>query len=345
MSKPRLLVLYGGVSEEHGVSIKSARELARGLDLDKYTPVYVYITREGRWLPSESPFDEPARGSLAVLSTDKTSKSLLILKDGRYSALPVDCAFPMLHGKYGEDGTIQGILDASGIPYVGCGASASILCMDKPLAYLVALSVGITVPRHCVLAGCGEIPTLDLPYPLIVKPARSGSSFGVSKVNDRDELLGAVRHARLYDDKVLIEEHIAGREISCAMLGNGSDPFVGELDQIELSGGFFRIHQEANPEQGSGNAAISVPAPIPDESRALAIATAKTIYRALGCRGLARVDMFLTPDNKIVLNEINTMPGFTSYSRYPRMMACAGVNMRELIDRLIALALDNGGVI
>jgi D-alanine--(R)-lactate ligase len=172
-----------------------------------------------------------------------------------------------------------------------------------------------------------------------VKPARSGSSFGVSKASHEDELLGAVEAARQYDSKVLVEEAVVGSEVGCAVLGNDTDLIVGEVDQIGLSHGFFRIHQESAPESGSENSTITVPADISAESRLLVQQTAKAIYRALGCRGLARVDMFLTDDGSVVLNEVNTFPGMTSYSRYPRMMTAAGLPLAEVIDQVVSLAL------
>lgn len=342
MGKLKLLVLYGGISEEHAVSIKSARELSRYLDIAKYNPIYVFVGRDGRWQLVNTPEEEPENGTPVAPSTDRKNKGLVVMKDGRYEILPVDVAFPMLHGKYGEDGTVQGVLASSGIPYVGCGITASALCMDKALTYLVASEAGIRVPRHKLLWG-NEIAAGDLKYPLFVKPARSGSSFGVSKVYGPALLPSAVYAALAYDDKVLLEEAVVGSEIGCAVLENGSTLFTGALDQIELTDGFFRIHQEAKPEQGSENAVIHVPALISDHMRASLIETAITVYRALGCRGLARVDMFLTKDGQVVLNEVNSMPGFASYSRYPRMMAEAGISMCEAVDRLIALALEQGG--
>jgi D-alanine--(R)-lactate ligase len=341
-NKLRLLVLYGGASEEHGVSVKSAREFSRRLNSARYDTIYVYIDRDGIWRPTESPDSEPAQGTFAALSTDRGNKGLIVLKGGSYRIMPVDAAFPMLHGKYGEDGVIQGALEASGIPYAGCGIAASALCMDKALTYMVVSEAGVRVPRHRTI-GANAVTTGGLKYPLFVKPARSGSSFGVSKVSEAASLEASVRAALEYDDKVLLEEAVEGLEIGCALMGNGSNLIAGGLDQIGLSGGFFRIHQESKPEQGSENATITVPAPIPEAARTLAVETAKTVFRALGCRGLARVDMFLTPDGRITLNEVNTMPGFTSYSRYPRMMACAGFSLGDVIDRLIDLALEKEG--
>jgi D-alanine--(R)-lactate ligase len=211
--------------------------------------------------------------------------------------------------------------------------------MDKSLAYIVAGHAGIATPTFWTVTADENVDPDELPYPVFVKPARSGSSFGVSKVYRQDELPGAVKAARQYDSKVLIEEAVVGSEVGCAILGNDHDLLVGEVDRIALSHGFFRIHQESAPERGSENSTPIVPADISAESRSLVQETAKAIYRALGCRGLARVDMFLKEDGNVVLNEVNTLPGMTSYSRYPRMMAAAGLPLAEVIDRTVSLAL------
>lgn len=183
-----------------------------------------------------------------------------------------------------------------------------------------------------------SVRTETLEFPLFVKPARSGSSFGVNKVEKAEELCAAIIEAKKYDEKVLIEQAVSGIEVGCAILGNGSDSVVGEVDQIDLKHGFFRIHQEAQPEKGSENATVKVPADLPMGVKKQIQNTAKKIYQILGCRGLSRVDLFLREDGHIILNEVNTMPGFTSYSRYPRMMTAAGFSLSELIDRLIELA-------
>jgi D-alanine--(R)-lactate ligase len=211
--------------------------------------------------------------------------------------------------------------------------------MDKSLAYVVARSAGIATPSFWTVTQDADIDADQLTYPVFVKPARSGSSFGVTKVSRGEELESAVQTARQYDSKVVIEEAVVGSEVGCAIHGNDLDLFAGEVDQIALSGGFFRIHQERAPEQGSDNATVIVPADISAESRSLVQETAKAIYRALGCSGLARVDMFLTPDGRVVLNEVNTFPGMTSYSRYPRMMAAAGLSFSAVIDRIVSLTL------
>jgi D-alanine--(R)-lactate ligase len=317
--------------------VKSAQEVARHLDTAKYEPFYIGITTSGHWKLCDGPAADWDNGSCrrVVLSPDRGVRGLLVLEDGRYETISLDCVLPVLHGRLGEDGAMQGLLELAGIPYAGCDIQSSALCMDKSLTYMVARAAGIATPRFW---DDGADPG-QLPYPVFVKPARSGSSFGVSKVSRAEDLPGAVQAARRYDPKVLIEEAVAGSEVGCAVLGNGSDLLAGEVDQIALSHGFFRIHQEDAPETGSDNATVLVPADISQESRTLVQETAKAVYRALGCRGLSRVDMFLTEDGRVVLNEVNTFPGMTSYSRYPRMMAAAGLPLGEVIDRMVSLAL------
>jgi D-alanine---(R)-lactate ligase len=342
MDKLRVALLFGGTSEEHAVSCKSAQEVAKSLDLDKYEPFYVGITTRGDWKLCDGPDPdwETGRCFPAVLSPDQGVHGLLVQKRGHSEVVPVDVVFPVLHGKHGEDGAIQGLLSLSGVPYVGCDIQSSALCMDKSLTYLVARQVGVPTPRFRTVAAGGDVDSDGLTYPVFVKPARSGSSFGVSKVSRREELPGAIDTARRYDAKVLVEEAVTGSEVGCAVLGNGADLIVGEPDRVALSHGFFRIHQEQQPESGSENATFIVPADISPESRELVQATARTLYQALGCRGLARVDLFLLKDGTVVLNEVNTMPGLTSYSRFPRMMAATGLSLADVIDRIVALALS-----
>jgi D-alanine--(R)-lactate ligase len=341
MDRLRLGVIFGGCSEEHPVSVKSAQEVAKNLDTEKYEPFYIGITTSGAWRLCDGPDAqwEDGSGRPAVLSPDRSVRGLLVLDEGRYEAIGLDLVFPVLHGKLGEDGAMQGLLELSGIPYVGCDVQSSALCMDKSLAYVVARSAGVATPKFWTVTANEDIDPDRLPYPVFVKPARSGSSFGVSKVSRAEELPTAVETARQYDSKVLIEEAVAGSEVGCAILGNGTDLLVGEVDRIALSDGFFRIHQESEPESGSENSTVTVPAGISAESRLLVQETAKTIYRALGCGGLARVDMFLEEDGTVVLNEVNTLPGLTSYSRYPRMMAAAGLPLAEVIDRMVSTTL------
>ncbi|HEU5429193.1 MAG TPA: D-alanine--(R)-lactate ligase [Actinocrinis sp.] len=342
MARLKVAVLFGGACEEHPVSVKSAQEVAKHLDLEKYQPFWIGITKSGAWKLCDGPDTDLAVGTSwrpVVLSPDRSVHGLLVLEHGRYETIRLDVVLPVLHGKLGEDGAIQGLLELSGIPYAGCDIQSSALCMDKSLAYIVARSAGIATPNFWTVAANEKMELDQLAYPLFVKPARSGSSFGVSKATCEDELLSAVEAARQYDSKVLIEEAVIGSEVGCAILGNGPDLIAGEVDRISLSHGFFRIHQESEPESRSENSTPIVPADIPIESRSLVQETARTIYRALGCSGLARVDMFLKDDGTVVLNEVNTLPGMTSYSRYPRMMAAAGLPLAEVIDRIVALAV------
>jgi D-alanine--(R)-lactate ligase len=341
MDRLKVGIVFGGCSEEHPISVKSAQEVANNLDTEKYEPFYIGITKDGAWKLCDGPDEnwEIDNCRPAVLLPDRDVHGLLVLEQGEFKTIRLDVVMPVLHGKLGEDGAMQGLLELSGIPYVGCDVQSSALCMDKSLAYIVARNAGIATPNFWIIAANENIDPDRLTYPVFVKPARSGSSFGVSKVACKEELLSAVETARAYDSKILIEEPVVGSEVGCAVLGNDLELFVGEPDRIALSHGFFRIHQEDEPESGSENSTPIVPADISAASRSRVLETAKALYRALGCRGLSRVDMFLKEDGEVVLNEVNTLPGMTSYSRYPRMMAAAGLSFAELIDRLVSLAL------
>jgi D-alanine---(R)-lactate ligase len=342
VDKLKIGIIFGGCSEEHPVSVKSAQEVAKHLDLGKYEPLWIGITTSGAWKLCDGPGAnwEGHGNRPVVLSPDRSVHGLLVLGRERYDMIRLDVVLPVLHGKLGEDGAIQGLLELSGIPYVGCDIPSSALCMDKSLAYIVASSAGIATPKHRVLTENEKIDPDSLVYPVFVKPARSGSSFGVSKVSGPEELPGAIETACQYDAKVLIEEAVVGSEVGCAILGERFGLVAGEVDRVALSHGFFRIHQESDPESGSENSTFVVPADISAAARSLVQETAKAIYRALGCKGLARVDTFLTDDGTVVLNEVNTLPGMTSYSRYPRMMAAAGLPLADVIDRLVTQTLS-----
>ncbi|HEY2057112.1 MAG TPA: D-alanine--(R)-lactate ligase [Amycolatopsis sp.] len=339
MNKVKVGIIFGGTSEEHPVSVKSAQEVARNLDTEKYEPFWIGITQGGAWRLCDGPGEgwETGEHRPVTLSPDRSTPGLHVLADGRREVISLDVVLPVLHGRHGEDGAMQGLLELSGIPYVGCDVPSSALCIDKSLAYTVVASAGVATPVCRVVTD--ETLDADLDYPVFVKPARSGSSFGVSKVSGPEELASAVEAARKYDSKVLVENAVVGSEVGCAVLGNDLDLIVGEVDQITLSHGFFRIHQEVDPESGSENSTVTVPADLPVATRELVQDTAKAIYRALGCRGLARVDMFLRDDGTVLLNEVNTFPGLTRYSRYPRMMAAAGLSFADVLDRAVSLAL------
>jgi D-alanine--(R)-lactate ligase len=341
MGRPKVGIIFGGASEEHPVSVKSACEVAKHLDTERFEPFWIGITRNGAWTLCDGPDTDWENDGCrtAWVSPDRNVHGLVVVDQGEYATVPLDLVLPVLHGRLGEDGAIQGLLELSGIPYVGCDVQSSALCMDKSLTYTVARSAGVFTPRFWVVAENDALDPATLPYPVFVKPARSGSSFGVSQVTREEELADALETARRYDSKILVEEAVAGSEVGCAILGERFGLVAGEVDRVSLSHGFFRIHQEDSPESGSENATFIVPADISEESRRLVQETAKTVYRALGCRGLARVDLFLTDDGSVVLNEVNTLPGLTSYSRYPRMMAAAGLPLSDLIDRLLSLTL------
>jgi len=345
MGKLKIAIIFGGRAEEHFVSLKSAREVVDHLDTEKYEPFYVGITQDGEWKLCDGPDENWETGNCrpVILSPDSSVRGLLIQDEKGYKPVRIDVVLPVLHGRLGEGGSMQGLLELSGIPYVGCDVQSSVLSMDKSLAYVVVKNAGIATPAFKIVMMGEKVNADELSYPVVVKPARSGSSFGVTKVSKKEDLQNAIETAGKYDSKVLIEDAVVGTEVGCAVLGNGADLRVGEVDQIRLSHGIFRIHQEDDPEHGSENSTITVPAEISAETRLRVLETAKAIYRALGCRGLARVDMFLKEDGNVVLNEVNTFPGLTSYSRYPRMMAAAGVSFTEMINRMVALALEEEG--
>ena len=349
MKKITLAVLFGGSSTEYEISLQSAHAVLTHLDRDRYEPVLLGITRDGRWLLYQGPVDAllddtwhtDARHTVpAVISPDRGVHGLLLIAPAGPSTRYLDAAFPVLHGKNGEDGTVQGLLELAGIPVVGCGVLASALCMDKDAAHRLVRAAGVAVPPSALFRtgeGLDTLPerTASLTYPLFVKPARAGSSFGITKVEEPGVLAEAVTAALAHDSKVVIEEAVPGFEVGCAVLGN-EVLTVGHVDEIELSGGFFNYTEK----YGLITSSIHMPARISQEKETEIQATAQLIYRALECSGFARVDLFLTPDGRIVFNEVNTIPGFTAHSRYPNMMRSIGLEFGPLLDRLIGLAVD-----
>jgi D-alanine---D-serine ligase len=251
---------------------------------------------------------------------------------------------PVLHGRNGEDGTVQGLLELAGIPIIGCGTMSSALCMDKDRAHRVAATFGVLVPRSFTLTDVTDARGIrrrvkDLGYPLFVKPVKAGSSFGITKVTSEKKLSDAIALAFRFDNEVIIEEAIPGFEVGCAVMGSG-ELIIGEPDEIELAGGMFDFKEKYTLE----TAAIHVPARISQRKSDEVKQTARKIYKALGCSGFARVDMFVTPDGGIVFNEVNTIPGFTSHSRFPNMLKAIGMNMTQIITHAIELSLDGQSV-
>lgn len=337
----RILIFFGGCSTEYGVSLQSAHAVLTHLDRSRFEPLLVGITQSGGWLyyagaPDNIPADR-WQGTECVPCTLVLSRGVshLLLLDGSGTQLSFDAAFPVLHGKNGEDGTLQGLLELAGIPVIGCGALSSALSMDKDRAHKLAALAGVKVPRSVVFrrsAGMDEIKAAaaKLGYPLFVKPVRAGSSFGITRVTGPEGLPGAVAAAFANDRELLLEEAIPGFEVGCAVLGT-DELTVGAVDEIELSQGFFDFEEKYTLK----TSAIHCPARIHPLKAAEIQAVAKAIYRALDCKDFARVDLFLTPEEEIVFNEVNTIPGFTAHSRYPNMMKAAGLDFTTLITRII----------
>ena len=324
MERLRILVLFGGCSSEHEVSLQSAHGVLTHMDPERYCPIPVGITREGAWYVYTGPLDAIPGGRWqreaacvpCTLRLDRGNRALVLL-DGSGREVAFDLAFPVLHGRNGEDGTVQGALELAGVPLVGCGTLSSALCMDKDRAHKLAALAGVRVPRSCLFPeDCAfeELRTAaeTLGWPLFVKPVRAGSSFGVSRVEGPEQLDGAVRAALAYDRRVLLEEAVSGFEVGCAVLGS-EELTVGLVDEIQLSGGFFDFEEKYTLK----TSAIHCPARIPPEAAAQVQEAARTIFRALDCRGFARVDLFLTPEGALLFNEVNTIPGFTPTAAIP----------------------------
>jgi D-alanine--D-alanine ligase len=347
----RIAVLYGGRSAEHDVSVMSATNVMRALDPKRYEAVPVFITREGRWLLSSFTNGELARpqdGTELVLVPGGGGRALEIPPGGAArEATPIDILFPVLHGLHGEDGTVQGFAAVAQVPLAGCGVLGSAAALDKDVAKRLLAEAGLPIAR-AVTVRQGAIPDFDdlsqgLRLPIFVKPARQGSSVGVSKATDRDGFEAAVAEGFRHDDKLLAEEFIRGREIECAVLedpqGNLFVSRPGEIVPAE-SHGFYSYDAKYVDADG---AALKIPADLPPEVEARIRKLAADAFRAVGCDGMARVDFFVTADMRIVVNEINTIPGFTDISMYPKAMEASGIAYAEIIDRLVAHGLARAG--
>lgn len=346
--KKTLALLFGGKSSEYGVSLQSAAAVLQNIAADRYRVVPIGITKDGAWyrysgdyaaIPADSwHLHSEALHPVAVLP-DPAARALLEWDAaGNCRQYKIDAAFPVLHGKNGEDGTVQGLFALAGIPVVGCGLLASALCMDKDKAHKLVSLAGIAVPRAisfcaasaaAVQAALAQIDA-SLRYPLFVKPVRAGSSFGITRITDPAQLRAAVALAAAHDREVIVEQAIEGFEVGCAVLG-AEELTVGRVDEIELSGGFFDYEEKYTLKTSK----IHMPARIDPACEARIQAAAKTIYKTLGCTGFARVDMFLTPRGDIVFNEVNTIPGFTAHSRYPSMMRGAGLAFPQMLQKLL----------
>ncbi len=349
----KALILFGGVSSEHDISLISAKSVIENTPKDKYDIITVGITKDGRWylytgdvenLPEDKWLCDESRLTSAVLSPDRADHGIIVLGE-KAKKIKVDVVFPVLHGKNGEDGAVQGLLQLAGIPFVGCDMISSACCMDKVITNTLLDEAGIAQAKWLGLKeheykenGEEFIKKAEeyLGYPIFVKPANAGSSVGVSKATDKDSLKRAIDKAFKEDTKLVLEEGITGKEIECAVLGN-EEPIASLVGEIESCNDFYDYDAKYINEASKLYIPARIEQKISDEIRE----TAVRAYKALGCSGLARVDFFVREgDNKVLLNEPNTIPGFTSISMYPKMFQKSGVEYPELIDRLFMLACE-----
>jgi len=346
----RVAILFGGKSAEHEISLLSAKNIVEAIDRKKYEVVLIGIDKKGKWYFSDDPrllqqgdrpkpirFDRE-RNALALIPGNKAKQWLRL--STRRADKPVDVVFPVLHGTFGEDGTVQGLLKMADIPFVGAGVLGSAVGMDKDVMKRLLRDAGIPIARFLPARRLERIDFAtaerELGLPLFVKPANCGSSVGIHKVSNGSQFAAAVEDAFRYDEKILLEEYIEGREIECSVLGN-DEPIASVPGEIITRHEFYSYEAKYLDEKG---AALEVPAELPaglvEEIQRLAVKTFKTLC----CEGMARVDFFLRGQSEIIVNEINTIPGFTKISMYPKMWEASGISYAELIDRLIQLALE-----
>ena len=343
MNKKTIAIFFGGCSPEYSVSLQSAAAVLDALPGEKYETVPVGITPEGRWYRyagdtraiREDRWLRQGACVPAILSPDRADRGLFLFEDGGVRRLTLDAALPMMHGSFGEDGTIQGLIALSGVPLAGCGVLASALGMDKVRSHRLAAQAGIPVARWAELAE-GEPPIRALAFareagwPVFVKPVGAGSSYGVSRVEEEAGLLPALDRAFRYDSRVMVEEAVPGFEVGCAVIGT-ERLTAGAVDEVELAGGFLDFAEKYTPK----TSITHVPARLPEDTAERIQRTAKAVYRLLGCAGFARVDLFLTPEGRIYFNEVNTIPCCTPHSRFPAMLAAAGIPLGAALDRIL----------
>lgn len=354
--KLNVAVLFGGMSSEHEVSRMSVTSIAANLSSETYDPYLIGITKAGRWLLYTGPVDEISTGAWenhpnnvpAIISPDASVGGMVVLRDGVAEVIKIDVVFPVLHGKLGEDGTIQGLLACSGLPFVGCDTLSSAVCMDKAITHSLLASANIEQAHYLWFfaeryADSAETIknriTARLNYPVFVKPANAGSSVGISRVDDAAGLDEAIAIAAKEDRKIVVEEGIDGQEVECAVLGNQA-PQASAVGEIGASAAFY----DYDDKYINGTSQLYIPARIPNTVAEEIRKTAVRAYRLLGCSGLARVDFFVTKENKVILNEINTMPGFTDISMYPKLWMHMGMTYGELLDALISLAMEKAAM-
>ena len=346
--KKNVVVLFGGQSSEHEISVISAQTVVKNLDPELFQPILIGITKEGHWVlvDSVSQMEDGTwkdSDTTAVISPDATVKCVITVKDGKFSRLPVDVVFPVLHGKWGEDGTVQGLFELAGIPYVGCGLLASAVSMDKYYTKQIIAGIGIEQANYVIFFRADtkrmdeKIAEVEekLGYPVFIKPCNAGSSCGVSMASNEAELRAGIEHALQYDREVLIEERILGREVECAVLGARGDVLASGVGEILAAAEFYDYDAKYNNAESKTILHPEFPEGKEHEIRE----DARAIFRAVDGFGLARVDFFLEEGtNRVIFNEINTLPGFTSISMYPMLWNERGIGKQALITRLIELA-------
>ena len=353
MSKIKVAVIFGGASSEHEVSRTSASSVLRNLNTDRYQLFPIGIKKDGSWWHysgaiealSDGSWEADPKNQPCAILADSTRHGIQLLDTN--AILPVDVVFPVLHGKNGEDGTLQGLLELAQLPYVGCGVLSSAVCMDKGVTNTLLEAAGIAQAKftwfYTYEYAKNPPPDLEeaeqkLGYPIFVKPANAGSSVGISKAHDRAELLAAIDLAAKEDTKIVLEESIDGHEVECAVLGN-EDPIASVVGEIVPVSEFYDYNAKY-----VDDSKLYIPARLPEEISEAIRTQAIRAYRYLGCRGLSRVDFFVRrSDNAILLNELNTLPGFTPISMYPKLFDACGIGYKELLDRLIDLALEQKG--
>lgn len=344
-----LCVIFGGRSPEHEISRKSVTSVLNNLDKNKYNVTLIGITKSGEWYLYTGDRCEIENGGWekdadnlkkAVISPDASDKSIIVFENGEYKKIHIDVVFPVLHGEYGEDGTIQGLFELADIPYVGMGVMASANSMDKTSSKIVFADAGIPQADWVVVNSSDDFEKKadevekKLGYPCFVKPARTGSSVGVGKAHDRAELLSALSNAARFDRKILVEENIDGHEVECAVLGN-DDPKATTVGEIVPTVEFYDFDAKYN----DNSTILKIPAEIPKETIETIRSYAIKAFKALDGSGLSRVDFFVKhSDGGVVLNEINTLPGFTNISMYPKLWGAEGIEYGRLLDTLIELA-------
>lgn len=337
----KIALLYGGKSTEHEISIRSAASVYNAIDKDKHEVVLIYINKNGNWLIG----NEQALMNKEVINEEGT-KEVYLIPNGQFhsedsTVKDIDVVLPILHGKNGEDGTVQGLLEICNIPYVGCGLLSSAMCMDKDVTKRMLTTAGLDVAKGITLHKHKYKEQLastnfKFDYPIFIKPANQGSSVGVSKVEHEGDFISALEYGFKYDSKVLVENGVVGRELEVAVIGNETI-ITSEPGEVIVNEDFYSYENKYIDEDG---ATISIPAEMSEEQKTLVREVASRAYEALDCKGLARVDVFLTEDNQIIINEINTLPGFTSISMFPKLFEVSGIPYSELIEKLLILAKD-----